>query len=177
MMTPYEKRLEQDLAEARATIQAQMAEAGRLDEVIDELSADRDALESANAMLAADLGAAGRERDAAHAGAERLRAELFLARGAVQAFRSAFEHAEGRNAAARADIKQLTDWIIEADAAYNTDGKPAASLDDCIGLVRMCHEGAAALHEVERQRAALAEAHALLSEASPVNDRPLKGAA
>lgn len=46
-MTPYEKRLEQDLAQARATIratiQAQMDEAGRLDEVIDALAAERDA--------------------------------------------------------------------------------------------------------------------------------------
>jgi hypothetical protein len=59
--------------------------------------------------------------------------------------------------AAEGFISQLTDWIIEADAAFNVDKKPAQTLDDCLGLVRMCHEGAAALAEVERLRAALAE--------------------
>ena len=62
------------------------------------------------------------------------------------------------NDAAEGYIKQLTDWIIEADAAYNIDGKPAETLGDCLGLVRMCHEGAAALHKVARLREALAEA-------------------
>jgi hypothetical protein len=62
------------------------------------------------------------------------------------------------NDAAEGNIKQLTDWIIEADAAYNIDGKPAETLGDCLGLVRMCHEGAAALHKVARLREALAEA-------------------
>jgi hypothetical protein len=60
------------------------------------------------------------------------------------------------NDAAEGYIKQLTDWIIEADAAYNIDGKPAETLDDCLGLVRMCHEGAAALHKVDRLRAQVA---------------------
>jgi hypothetical protein len=57
--------------------------------------------------------------------------------------------------AAEGFISQLTDWIIEAHAAFS--GKPVETLDDCLGLVRMCHEGAAALAEVERLRAALAE--------------------
>ena len=61
--------------------------------------------------------------------------------------------------AARAEATELRAWIIEADAAYNVDGKPAASLDECAGLVRMCHEGAKALHEVEELRAQLRGAY------------------
>jgi len=54
-----------NIDEARATIQAQMDEANRLDGMIDTIAAERDALIQANAMLAADLGAAERERDKA----------------------------------------------------------------------------------------------------------------
>jgi hypothetical protein len=60
--------------------------------------------------------------------------------------------------AARAEAAELRAWIIEADAAFNVDGEPAASVADCVGLVRMCHEGATALSEVARARAARAEA-------------------
>lgn len=54
--------------------------------------------------------------------------------------------------------EDLRAWIIEADAAFNIGNKPAETLDDCLGLVRMCHEGAAALAEVASLRAELAKA-------------------
>lgn len=43
------------------------------------------------------------------------------------------------------EIEQLTNWIIEADSVFNTDGHTSKNLDECVGLVRMCHEGRAAL--------------------------------
>ena len=71
--------------ELRNTVAAQMAEANRLDEVIDELTvraeqaeADNARLLAANAMLAADLGVAERERDAAQADVARLTTALAL---------------------------------------------------------------------------------------------------
>lgn len=61
--------------------------------------------------------------------------------------------------------EDLRAWIIEADAAFNIGNKPAETLDDCLGLVRMCHEGAAALAEVASLRTALAKALDLFSGA------------
>lgn len=64
---------------------------------------------------------------------------------------------------------ELRAWIIEADAAFNLDGKPAASVDECMGLVRMCHEGRAAIDEVARLRAELDTARDMLRNV-PVPD-------
>lgn len=55
-----------------------------------------------------------------------------------------------RNEWLEAENERLTAWIIEADAAFNSDGQPAANLDECAGLVRMCHEGRAAIDEAAR---------------------------
>jgi len=47
-----------------------------------------------------------------------------------------------------AENAELTRWIIEADSAYNLDGHVSVFPDECLGLVRMCHEGRAALDEL-----------------------------
>ena len=76
----------------------------------------------------------------------------------IVALSDALHTERARTAAAEAQVAMLRNWIIEADAAFNVDNKPAETLDDCLGLVRMCHEGAQALAEVESLRAELAKA-------------------
>ena len=50
-----------------------------------------------------------------------------------------------------AEIDELQNQIIEADSAYNIDGH-TSFMAETASLVRLCHEGAAALHEVARLR-------------------------
>lgn len=70
----------------------------------------------------------------------------------------------------KAEVARLHAWIIEADAAFNVDNKPAVSVDECAGLVRMCHEGAAALEEVTSLSAELDTARDLLFAYHDEND-------
>jgi hypothetical protein len=78
--------------------------------------------------------------------------------GQIVALSDALHTERARTAAAEAQVAMLSAWIIEADAAFNVDNKPAETLDDCLGLVRMCHEGAAALTAQAALQEALAEA-------------------
>lgn len=54
-----------------------------------------------------------------------------------------------------AECARLTAWILEAAAVFNTNGAAPESLDAALGLVRLCHEGRAALDELARLRALL----------------------
>lgn len=65
-----------DIDEARAVIRAQMAEANRLDEVIDDLLAETSAAIARAEAAEATLASCNRARQAAEAECERLRALL-----------------------------------------------------------------------------------------------------
>lgn len=92
-----------------------------------------------------------------------LRARAEAAEAKASMSWSEVERLDVELATAEAKIDRLSCWIVEADAAFNTDNKPAESLDDCLGLVRMCHEGAAALHEVQKQQAEIERLRASVS--------------
>jgi uncharacterized protein YfaT (DUF1175 family) len=140
---------------------------------MDTSLSDFQKLEAAEAeceALRAELAEANAETEAAQNETIHLRDAMngsCALRDAAEA-RAECERLRVDNDAAEGYITQLTEWIIEADAAFNVGGKPAKTLDDCLGLVRMCHEGAAALHEVERLRAMVNVARGLLSKAAPI---------
>lgn len=105
---------------------------------------ERNALLAANAMLTADLGAAGRERDAAQAEAERLRAERDGCRAEVKSLNSYHD-------AAVTEVERLRQWQREAiivsdqwDKVYEAAGKPG-KLGDSMAMATKA--------EVERLRA------------------------
>lgn len=47
-----------------------------------------------------------------------------------------------------AEIEELRNWIVEADSAFNADGYISKYPEECLSLVRMCHEGRAAMDRV-----------------------------
>ena len=73
-----------DIDEARAVIRAQMAEANRLDEVIDDLLAETSAAIARAEAADATLASCNRARQAAEAECERLREQVATLRHAFQ---------------------------------------------------------------------------------------------
>lgn len=73
-----------------------------------------------------------------------------LEQGFQHIVQMAISQAEMERNDALAKVKRLTAWLCEAMTPFILDGSKAVTLEDCLGLVRMCHEGAAALKEVER---------------------------
>jgi hypothetical protein len=59
---------------------------------------------------------------------------------------------------------RLETWITEASSAFNLDGSKD-TLEDAVGLVRMCHEGRAAIARVAELEAALK----MVKEYNPLN--------
>jgi DNA repair exonuclease SbcCD ATPase subunit len=53
-------------------------------------------------------------------------------------------------------VEELERWITEASSAFNLDGSKD-TLEDAAGLVRMCHEGRAAIDRVAELEATLKE--------------------
>jgi BMFP domain-containing protein YqiC len=53
-------------------------------------------------------------------------------------------------------ISKLEAWITEASSAFNIDGSKD-TLEEALGLVRMCHEGRAAIDRVAELEATLKE--------------------
>jgi chromosome segregation ATPase len=142
--------------------ESDMAEIARLlDEYKAERDAERDAIQEQADALLVELATTITDYQDRLAGAfsdtGELRNELADCRDMLQDWQVA--------AGMRRDERdELRAWIIEADSAFNRDGKPAASVDECTGLVRMCHEGAAALAEVADLREQLAKLRELIEQ-------------
>ena len=100
-----------DIDEARAVIRAQMAEANRLDEVIDDLLAETSAAIARAEAAEATLASCNRARQAAEAECERLREQVATLRGVLRRM----DWLEGGDEISSSDAKAIKDALAATE--------------------------------------------------------------